>query len=69
MPPGSWTRCTICSGARDVALVAVDEDEAEGTGSPLVPTASWGYLRLRRSAYDRGALEAWAARIRGDPVE
>jgi uncharacterized protein YecE (DUF72 family) len=48
---------------RDVALVAVDQDESEGTGSPLVPTASWGYLRLRRSAYDRAALEGWAARI------
>ena len=53
--------------ARDVPLVAVDEDETEGTGSPLVPTASWGYLRLRRSAYDRAALEGWAARIRGNP--
>jgi uncharacterized protein YecE (DUF72 family) len=53
--------------ARDVALVAVDEDETEGPGSPLVPTASWGYLRLRRAAYDRAALEAWVGRIRGNP--
>jgi uncharacterized protein YecE (DUF72 family) len=53
--------------ARDVALVAVDEDETEGEGSPLVPTASWGYLRLRRSAYDRAALEGWATRIRENP--
>jgi uncharacterized protein YecE (DUF72 family) len=53
--------------ARDVALVAVDEDETEGTGSPLVATASWGYLRLRRSVYDRAALENWAARIGGSP--
>ncbi len=53
--------------ARDVALVAVDEDETEGHGSPLVATASWGYLRLRRSAYDRAALERWAARIGGNP--
>jgi uncharacterized protein YecE (DUF72 family) len=53
--------------ARDVALVAVDEDEAEGTGSPLVATASWGYLRLRRSTYDRSALEQWARRIEGNP--
>lgn len=52
--------------ARDVALVAVDEDEAEGGGSPLVATASWGYLRLRRSVYDRAALEAWAATIGGN---
>jgi len=52
---------------RDVPLVAVDEDETEGKGSPLVPTASWGYLRLRRSAYDRAALEGWAARIGENP--
>jgi uncharacterized protein YecE (DUF72 family) len=48
----------------DVALVAVDEDEAEGKGAPLVPTASWGYFRLRRSAYDTMALTGWATRIR-----
>jgi uncharacterized protein YecE (DUF72 family) len=53
--------------ARDVALVAVDEDETDGIGSPLVATASWGYLRLRRSAYDRPALESWATQIRGNP--
>jgi uncharacterized protein YecE (DUF72 family) len=49
--------------SRDVALVAVDEDETEGKGAPLVPTASWGYFRLRRTAYDVNALEAWASRI------
>jgi uncharacterized protein YecE (DUF72 family) len=49
--------------SHDVALVAVDEDETEGQGAPLVPTASWGYFRLRRTAYDTNALEAWAGRI------
>jgi uncharacterized protein YecE (DUF72 family) len=49
--------------SRDVALVAVDEDETEGKGAPLVPTTSWGYFRLRRSAYDTAALETWADRI------
>jgi uncharacterized protein YecE (DUF72 family) len=49
--------------ARDVALVAVDADEGEG--APLVPTASWGYLRLRRFAYDTSALKSWAALILG----
>jgi uncharacterized protein YecE (DUF72 family) len=48
---------------RDVALVAVDEDEAEGAGSPLVPTASWGYLRLRRVTYNEAHLRAWVERI------
>ena len=50
--------------ARDVPLVAADEDDG---GSPLVPTASWGYLRLRRTTYDQPALEAWAERIRAQP--
>jgi len=50
--------------AHDVALVAVDEDEESW---PLVPTASWGYLRLRRSGYGDGDLAAWADRIRGQP--
>ena len=45
--------------------MAVDEDEAEGRGSPLVATASWGYLRLRRVRLrPNRALESWAARIR-----
>ena len=49
---------------RDVALVAVDIDETEGAGSPLVPTASWGYIRLRRSTYSEEALHSWATTIR-----
>jgi uncharacterized protein YecE (DUF72 family) len=48
---------------RDVALVAVDQDESEGTGSPLVPTASWGYIRLRRTDYAEERLNQWASRI------
>jgi uncharacterized protein YecE (DUF72 family) len=51
---------------RDVALVAVDEDEGEGPGSPLIPTATWGYVRLRRSAYDEGALNTWCTRLRAN---
>jgi uncharacterized protein YecE (DUF72 family) len=51
--------------AHDIALVAVEEDE--GDGAPLVPTASWGYLRLRRTTYQPSELEAWAGRIREQP--
>ena len=50
---------------RDIALVAVDEDE--GGGAPLIPTAAWGYLRLRRIGYDTSQLSAWAARIGEQP--
>jgi uncharacterized protein YecE (DUF72 family) len=49
--------------SHDLALVAVDEDKTEGKGAPLVPTASWGYFRLRRSAYDTEALQEWARQI------
>ena len=50
-----------------VALAAVDEDESEGRGAPLVATAGWGYLRMRSTAYDATALESWATRIREQP--
>ena len=52
---------------RDIPLVAVDQDPAEGGGAPLVATASWGYLRLRRTDYDERALSAWAERIIQQP--
>jgi uncharacterized protein YecE (DUF72 family) len=53
--------------SRDVPLVVVDQTEGEGTSSPLEPTASWGYLRLRRLDYDADRLEAWAQRIERQP--
>ena len=47
------------------ALVAAETDPDESAlAVPFVPTADWGYLRLRRKAYDTAALAAWAARIR-----
>ena len=49
--------------SRDVALVAVDEDEEEGAGAPLVPTASWGYLRMRRGDYPEEMLTSWSKQI------
>jgi uncharacterized protein YecE (DUF72 family) len=50
--------------SHDVALVTVDENESEGTGAPLIPTATWGYFRLRRGAYSTRDLQAWAMRVR-----
>src|SRR5690606_31050350 len=41
--------------AYDAALVVADTGEA-GDG-PLVPTATWGYARLRKVDYDERALE------------
>jgi uncharacterized protein YecE (DUF72 family) len=65
----SWFDDQVCDllRSRGVALVAVDEDEAEGPGSPLVVTASWGYVRLRRVEYETAGLRAWAARLQEQP--
>ncbi|MEP7327418.1 MAG: DUF72 domain-containing protein [Gemmatimonadota bacterium] len=52
--------------SHDVALCVVDSDTGE---TPFVPTASWGYLRLRSEAYDQTKLQAWADRIRSQPWE
>jgi uncharacterized protein YecE (DUF72 family) len=48
---------------RDAALCAADTDEVEDPSKVLVPTASWGYMRLRRTEYTDDALKAWAERV------
>jgi uncharacterized protein YecE (DUF72 family) len=53
--------------AHDAALCVAETEPDDKEGSkevPLVPTASWGYLRLRRESYGDADLEAWAGRIR-----
>jgi uncharacterized protein YecE (DUF72 family) len=45
------------------ALCAADTDDAE-EAAPLVRTADWAYVRLRRVAYDRTTLAAWLERLR-----
>jgi len=46
---------------RDAALCL---SESEDLATPVVATAGWGYLRLRRQDYDDAALGAWAERVR-----
>jgi uncharacterized protein YecE (DUF72 family) len=53
-------------GSSGAALCVADTDEGM---TPVVPTADWGYLRLRRNAYDEGRLQAWADRIAEQPWE
>lgn len=40
--------------------------ESEDLATPVVRTASFGYLRLRRQDYDDAALRAWAERVSGE---
>ena len=48
--------------SRDMAFVCADTEES-GDDEPIVPTAPWGYLRLRRPTYDDGDLERWAKHV------
>ncbi|MEI9953565.1 MAG: DUF72 domain-containing protein [Pseudomonadota bacterium] len=47
---------------RNIALVAGDLEETEKS-PPLVATADFGYLRLRRLDYDPASIDQWGARI------
>lgn len=47
--------------AHDVAMVGIEQEDFT---SPVIPTASWGYLRLHRFDYSPQMLQDWAARIR-----
>jgi len=60
----SWFDDSVYAALRDhgAALCVAD---AEDLATPLVATAPWGYLRLRRTDYDDAALEAWAKRLAG----
>jgi len=48
----------------DAALCAADTDEVEDPDRLLVSTASWGYLRLRRTDYSDDQLAAWMKRVK-----
>ena len=48
--------------AKDCALVVSDTDEKPLT--EIVSTAKWGYLRLRRTAYEENDLGQWLQRVR-----
>jgi uncharacterized protein YecE (DUF72 family) len=47
--------------AKDCALVVSDTDDKPL--SEIINTASWGYLRLRRTAYNETDLKEWLKRV------
>ena len=49
--------------AKNAALCLAESDDEEKT-PPLVATADWGYLRLRRAGYTKKQLQAWADHVR-----
>ncbi len=53
--------------AHGAALCIAESDEADARSeldAPLVSTADWGYLRLRRTNYTRADLARWSERLR-----
>jgi len=72
LPPGaraafefrhaSWFEDDVYAtlAARGAALCLAEADDLQ---TPVVPTASWGYLRLRRTEYDDAALQGWIERL------
>ncbi|HSH75607.1 MAG TPA: DUF72 domain-containing protein [Longimicrobiales bacterium] len=48
--------------ARGMVFVCADAEDS-GTDEPVVVTAPWGYLRLRRPDYDDEALGRWLAEV------
>ena len=60
----SWKSDDVAAllSGHGMPLVCADtEDEVDD--EPIVPTASWGYLRLRRPDYEDADLERWAKRV------
>lgn len=64
----SWLDDAVYSllSEKNVALVAGDPDEG-GPEVPIVPTADFGYLRLRAADYSEAAIAGWHARIAAQP--
>ncbi|HKQ61582.1 MAG TPA: DUF72 domain-containing protein [Candidatus Polarisedimenticolaceae bacterium] len=79
LPPGtsaafefrhpSWFDDAVYQALRDAGAVLCVADTDEEGATPLVATASWGYLRLRRQGYDDPQLRAWAERVGAQPWE
>ena len=67
----SWFDDEVVSALRDHgrALCVADADDEVRGASTAVPTAPFGYLRLRRADYAEADLAAWAERIRAQPWE
>jgi uncharacterized protein YecE (DUF72 family) len=60
----SWFDDEVFGVLRDHG-VALCVAEGESLQAPLVATANWGYVRLRRDEYSDALLGDWAGKIRG----
>jgi uncharacterized protein YecE (DUF72 family) len=49
---------------RDVPMCIIEQPDF---ASPVVSTASWGYVRLHRFDYDDAMMKTWAERLAAQP--
>jgi uncharacterized protein YecE (DUF72 family) len=69
----SWHEDDALAALREhgAALCLAESDDSAAGGdeleAPLVSTADWGYLRLRRTDYSDADLAAWSKRIHAQP--
>ena len=61
---GSWFDDEVFTALRERNAALCIADTGEEGDAPFTATADWGYLRLRRVAYDEADLERWGARVR-----
>ncbi len=65
----SWQEDRVLARLRERGFAWCVSDTDEAPIDELVGTATWGYLRLRRSGYSEGELLDWAVRLRAQPWE
>lgn len=66
LPHASWRDGAVMQALADAGAALCVVDREEDT-TPLLATAGFGYLRLRRTAYDDETLRAWLERIHTQP--
>jgi uncharacterized protein YecE (DUF72 family) len=49
---------------RDIPMCIIEQPDF---ASPVVSTASWGYVRLHRFDYDDAMMKTWAERLAAQP--
>jgi uncharacterized protein YecE (DUF72 family) len=60
----SWFDDEVYAALSERGSALCMADTGEEGDAPFTATADWGYLRLRRVAYEEGDLRAWVERIR-----
>jgi len=63
----SWYDDEVYEALRSHGAALCIADSEEQGQAPLVATATWGYLRLRRQDYVEADLAGWAEKVRGQP--